>query len=200
MATLPNRQYLHNFGCGTRGITSLWHFCLTLTIHSHQPMHFLLHSHYWLYIPINKKSCTNTSSAYCLMEEFLYGPLNYTISQAHNVFDRLMMICRHWPTLLRQFASKMMGLWADMVTACSTKHCGCSPLYVGGSEYFWTIVLTSGTGLHCAKVSAEDTTFTLTDMNGTLKTVVVPKGLDLALEVAGLHYNRKILVRCKEMQ
>ncbi|KAG2139547.1 cytochrome P450, partial [Suillus cothurnatus] len=47
------------------------------------------------------------------------------------------------------------------------------------------------TCLHCAKVSAEDTTFTLTDMNGTLKTVVVPKGLDLALEVAGLHYNPK---------
>lgn len=28
-------------------------------------------------------------------------------------------------------------------------------------------------------------------MNGTLKTVVVPKGLNLALEVAGLHYNPK---------
>ncbi|KAG1876299.1 cytochrome P450 [Suillus subluteus] len=41
------------------------------------------------------------------------------------------------------------------------------------------------------KSSAEDTTFTLTDMNGTLKTVVVPKGLDLTLDVPGLHYNPK---------
>ncbi|KAG1862036.1 cytochrome P450 [Suillus subalutaceus] len=41
------------------------------------------------------------------------------------------------------------------------------------------------------KSSAEDTTFTLTDVNGTLKTVVVPKGLDLILDVPGLHYNPK---------
>ncbi|KAG1822549.1 cytochrome P450 [Suillus subaureus] len=41
------------------------------------------------------------------------------------------------------------------------------------------------------KTSAEDTTFTLTDANGTLKTVVVPKGLDLTLDVPGLHYNPK---------
>ncbi|KAG1838016.1 cytochrome P450 [Suillus subalutaceus] len=41
------------------------------------------------------------------------------------------------------------------------------------------------------KTSAEDTTFTLTDANGTLKTVVVPKGLGLTLDVPGLHYNPK---------
>ncbi|KAG2031427.1 cytochrome P450 [Suillus americanus] len=41
------------------------------------------------------------------------------------------------------------------------------------------------------KSSAEDTTFTLTDVNGTLKTVVVPKGFGLALDVPGLHYNPK---------
>ncbi|KAG2042615.1 cytochrome P450 [Suillus americanus] len=41
------------------------------------------------------------------------------------------------------------------------------------------------------KTSAEDTTFTLTDGNGTLKTVVVPKGLGLTLDVPGLHYNPK---------
>ncbi|KAG2123324.1 cytochrome P450 [Suillus cothurnatus] len=41
------------------------------------------------------------------------------------------------------------------------------------------------------KTSAEDTTFTLTDANGALKTVVVPKGLGLTLDVPGLHYNPK---------
>ncbi|KAG2343125.1 cytochrome P450 [Suillus weaverae] len=41
------------------------------------------------------------------------------------------------------------------------------------------------------KSSAEDTTFNLTDVNGTLKTVVVPKGLGLILDVPGLHYNPK---------
>jgi hypothetical protein len=50
------------------------------------------------------------------------------------------------------------------------------------------------------KTSAEDTTFTLTDANGALKTVVVPKGLGLTLDVPGLHYNRKILARRKETQ
>jgi hypothetical protein len=43
-------------------------------------------------------------------------------------------------------------------------------------------------------------TFTLTDVNGALKTVVVPKGLGLTLDVPGLHYNRKIVARCKAMQ
>ncbi|KIK42697.1 hypothetical protein CY34DRAFT_83093 [Suillus luteus UH-Slu-Lm8-n1] len=41
------------------------------------------------------------------------------------------------------------------------------------------------------KTSAEDTTFTLTDVNGTMKTVVVPKGLGLTLDIVGLHYNPK---------
>ncbi|KAG2144406.1 cytochrome P450 [Suillus bovinus] len=41
------------------------------------------------------------------------------------------------------------------------------------------------------KLSIEDTTFTLTDANGTMKTVVVPKGLELTLDVPGLHYNPK---------
>ncbi|KAG2062586.1 cytochrome P450 [Suillus decipiens] len=41
------------------------------------------------------------------------------------------------------------------------------------------------------KTSAEDTTFTVTDVNGTLKTVVVPKGLNLTLDVPALHYNPK---------
>ncbi|KAG1760759.1 cytochrome P450 [Suillus occidentalis] len=41
------------------------------------------------------------------------------------------------------------------------------------------------------KTSAEDTAFTLTDVNGTMKTVVVPKGLGLTLDIVGLHYNPK---------
>lgn len=41
------------------------------------------------------------------------------------------------------------------------------------------------------KTSSEDTTFTLTDVDGTMKTVVVPKGLSLNLDIAGLHYNPK---------
>ncbi|KAG2359627.1 cytochrome P450 [Suillus spraguei] len=41
------------------------------------------------------------------------------------------------------------------------------------------------------KTSAEDTTFTLTDVNGTLKTVVVPAGLNLSVDMPALHYNPK---------
>ena len=50
------------------------------------------------------------------------------------------------------------------------------------------------------KTSAEDTTFTLTDVNGTMKTVVLPKGLGLTLDIVGLHYNRKVFSECKETQ
>lgn len=45
------------------------------------------------------------------------------------------------------------------------------------------------------KLSTEDTTFTLTDANGTMKTVVVPKGVELELDITGVHYNRKILAK-----
>ncbi|KAG2128701.1 cytochrome P450 [Suillus clintonianus] len=41
------------------------------------------------------------------------------------------------------------------------------------------------------KTSAEDTTLTLTDVNGTMKTVVVPQGTGLTFSVPGLHYNPK---------
>ncbi|KAG1902247.1 cytochrome P450 [Suillus fuscotomentosus] len=41
------------------------------------------------------------------------------------------------------------------------------------------------------KLSTEDTTFTLTDANGTMKTVVVPKGVELELDITGVHYNPK---------
>ncbi|OJA09557.1 hypothetical protein AZE42_01135 [Rhizopogon vesiculosus] len=42
------------------------------------------------------------------------------------------------------------------------------------------------------KSSAENTTFTVTDVNGTQRTVSVPEGITLTLAVPALHYNRKI--------
>lgn len=45
------------------------------------------------------------------------------------------------------------------------------------------------------KTNAEDTTFTVTDVNGTLKTIVAPKALDLLLDVPGIHYNPRY---CKD--
>ncbi|KAG1736097.1 cytochrome P450 [Suillus paluster] len=41
------------------------------------------------------------------------------------------------------------------------------------------------------KSNAEDTTFTLTDAHGTKRTVAVPRGFALALNISGLHYNPK---------
>ncbi|KAG1748243.1 614 534 cytochrome P450, partial [Suillus paluster] len=41
------------------------------------------------------------------------------------------------------------------------------------------------------KFNAEDTSFTLTDENGTMKTIAVPQGFALTLDVPGLHYNPK---------
>ena len=43
------------------------------------------------------------------------------------------------------------------------------------------------------KSSAENTTFTLTDTNNKVRTVNVPQGIGISMDVAGLHYNRKIL-------
>jgi hypothetical protein len=44
------------------------------------------------------------------------------------------------------------------------------------------------------KSSVENTTLTLTDVNGTKTMVSVPEGVTLTMDIAGLHYNRKILV------
>ncbi|OJA11846.1 hypothetical protein AZE42_04071 [Rhizopogon vesiculosus] len=41
------------------------------------------------------------------------------------------------------------------------------------------------------KSSAENTTFTITDVNGTQRTVNVPEGTTLTLAVPALHYNPK---------
>ncbi|KAG0693434.1 cytochrome P450 [Suillus ampliporus] len=41
------------------------------------------------------------------------------------------------------------------------------------------------------KLNAEDTTFTLTDVNGAPQTVSVPEGVTLTLDIPGLHYNPK---------
>lgn len=48
--------------------------------------------------------------------------------------------------------------------------------------------------INIPKSSAENTTLTLTDVNGTMRTVGVPQGTNLTLDVPGLHYNRKILI------
>ncbi|OAX30733.1 cytochrome P450, partial [Rhizopogon vinicolor AM-OR11-026] len=41
------------------------------------------------------------------------------------------------------------------------------------------------------KLNAENTMFTITDVNGTKRTVSVPQGIALTLAVPALHYNRK---------
>ncbi|KAG1736093.1 cytochrome P450 [Suillus paluster] len=58
---------------------------------------------------------------------------------------------------------------------CSTRHYGYSPLYIAAVP----------------KSNAEDTTFTLTDAHGTKRTVAVPRGFALTLDISGLHYNPK---------
>ncbi|OJA08387.1 hypothetical protein AZE42_00972 [Rhizopogon vesiculosus] len=41
------------------------------------------------------------------------------------------------------------------------------------------------------KSSAENTTFTVTDVDGMKRTVTVPQGIVLTLDITGLHYNPK---------
>ena len=48
------------------------------------------------------------------------------------------------------------------------------------------------------KLNAENTMFTITDVNGTKRTVSVPQGIALTLAVPALHYNRKMLVNAIE--
>ena len=46
------------------------------------------------------------------------------------------------------------------------------------------------------KVAAEDTTLTVSNAVGGSTTFPVPSGTEIELDVAGLHYNRTLIVRC----
>ena len=81
----------------------------------------------------------------------------------------------------------------------STRHYGCSPRYVGrSSRYFWAACSRQVQVGSIPKSSAEDTTFNVTDVNGTERTVSVPQGITVTLDIAGTHYNREILVGAVE--
>ena len=66
------------------------------------------------------------------------------------------------------------------------------------SRYFWAACLRQVQISNIPKSSAENTTFNVTDVNGTKRTVSVPQGIAVTLDVAGTHYNRKILVGAVE--
>ena len=116
-------------------------------------------------------------------------------------FYRLTMICHRWLIRPRQFASDWT--WIHMLTpswqVSTTRHYGCSPRYVvRSSRYFWVACLRQVQISNIPKSSAENTTFNLTDVNGTKRTVSVPQGITITLDIAGTHYNRKILVGAVE--
>ena len=50
------------------------------------------------------------------------------------------------------------------------------------------------------KVATQDTTLTVSGVNGGKTTIPVPSGTQVELHVAGLHYNRTLVALCHEVQ